>query len=81
LLEEVYGKGNIHRISKELFEGLRVNVQIVGAGTAMVDFGETYVERTLQNFGFRNLIEVPYYEVKKGGGSHHCSILALVRED
>lgn len=80
-LEEVYGKGNIHRISKELFEGLRVNVQVVGAGTAMVDFGKTYIERTLQNFGFRNLIVVPYYEVKKGGGSHHCSILALVRED
>ena len=80
-LEEVYGKDNIHRVSKEMFEGLRANIQVVDAGTAMVDFGETHVERTLQNFGFKNLIEVPYYEVKKGGGSHHCSILALVRED
>lgn len=79
-LEKVYGAQNVHRMSKEVFEDLRANVQIMGAGIAMVDFGNTHVERTLNRYGFATLLEVPFFEIKKGGGSHHCSMLKLVVE-
>lgn len=80
-IEAVFGKENVHSMSESLFRDLRANVQVVDAGVALVDFGETHVEAKLRKFGFTTLIETPYHETKKGGGSHHCSVLAIVKAD